>query len=84
MNLPQEHMLPSFATLRDYGNTSCSTTSYVMAYLESLLGVQCGQKIMQVRTKVVRVRQLLELAGREGGRPIGWRQAGNRVTLKLL
>jgi 3-ketoacyl-CoA synthase len=48
MNLPQEHMLPSFATLRDYGNTSCSTTWYVMAYLESITGVSSGQKIMQV------------------------------------
>jgi predicted naringenin-chalcone synthase len=26
MRLPAEKLLPSFATLRDYGNTSCSTT----------------------------------------------------------
>jgi hypothetical protein len=26
MRLPVEKVLPSFATLRDYGNTSCSTT----------------------------------------------------------
>ncbi len=26
MRLPVERVLPSFATLRDYGNTSCSTT----------------------------------------------------------
>lgn len=26
MHLPVDKMLPSFATLRDYGNTSCSTT----------------------------------------------------------
>lgn len=26
MQLPVEKMIPSFATLRDYGNTSCSTT----------------------------------------------------------
>ena len=26
MDIPTYHMLPSFATLRDYGNTSCSTT----------------------------------------------------------
>jgi hypothetical protein len=59
MNLPQEHMLPSFATLRDYGNTSCSTTWYVMAYLESITGVSSGQKIMQVQE------------GGEGGRERG-------------
>jgi predicted naringenin-chalcone synthase len=26
MRLPVDKVLPSFATLRDYGNTSCSTT----------------------------------------------------------
>ena len=26
LNLPTDYMLPSFATLREYGNTSCSTT----------------------------------------------------------
>lgn len=31
----------SFAALRDFGNTSCSTTWYIMAYLET---VCCGQQ----------------------------------------
>jgi predicted naringenin-chalcone synthase len=46
--LPATKMLPSFAALRDYGNTSCSTTWYVMAYMESCDQVLRGQKIMQV------------------------------------
>ena len=49
MNLPMEMMLPSFASLRDYGNTSSSTTWYSMAYLERFGLVKQGQRIMQVR-----------------------------------
>jgi hypothetical protein len=49
MNLPMEMMLPSFASLRDYGNTSSSTTWYSMAYLERFGLVKKGQRIMQVR-----------------------------------
>ena len=42
-------MLPSFAALREYGNTSCSTTWYVLAYQESAGGgVQSGQTVLQV------------------------------------
>ncbi|GBG00657.1 hypothetical protein Rsub_13392 [Raphidocelis subcapitata] len=48
MGLPASAMLPSFAALREYGNTSCSTTWYVMAYLETLLGVAAGQRVLQV------------------------------------
>jgi len=48
MSLPVEKVLPSFSTLRDYGNTSCSTTWYVIAYIESVLGVKKGQTIMQI------------------------------------
>lgn len=48
MQLPSEKMLPSFATLRDYGNTSCSTTWYVMAYMESVHGMKRNQSIMQI------------------------------------
>jgi len=48
MRLPSEKMLPSFATLRDYGNTSCSTTWYVLAYMESVEGIKCNQTIMQI------------------------------------
>lgn len=48
MQLPSEKMMPSFATLRDYGNTSCSTTWYVMAYMESVQGMKRNQSIMQI------------------------------------
>jgi len=48
MQLPVAKMLPSFATLRDYGNTSCSTTWYVMAYMETVESVRRGQTIMQI------------------------------------
>eukprot|EP00877_Chromochloris_zofingiensis_P011289 jgi/Chrzof1/6413/Cz18g09230.t1_LCKAS7 len=48
LNLPVEAMLPSFSTLRDYGNTSCSTTWYSMAYMESMGVVKAGHRIMQV------------------------------------
>ncbi|GBF90415.1 hypothetical protein Rsub_03411 [Raphidocelis subcapitata] len=48
MNLPLEMMLPSFASLRDYGNTSSSTTWYSMGYLERFGLVKQGQRIMQV------------------------------------
>ncbi len=33
MGLPAVHMLPSFAALRDFGNTSCSTTWVCMSLL---------------------------------------------------
>jgi hypothetical protein len=49
MSLPAHTLLPSFAALRDYGNTSCSTTWYVIAYMESIGSVYRGQHIMQVR-----------------------------------
>lgn len=48
MNLPVEAVLPSFASLRDYGNTSSSTTWYTIAYLESVGAVKKGHQIMQV------------------------------------
>lgn len=48
MRLPPEKMLPSFGTLRDFGNTSCSTTWYVLAYLETCEDVRRGQTVMQV------------------------------------
>jgi hypothetical protein len=49
MNLPIEAVLPSFASLRDMGNTSSSTTWYSIAYLETQKMVTRGQTIMQVR-----------------------------------
>lgn len=48
MNLPDEAVIPSFASLRDMGNTSSSTTWYTIAYLESQHMVKKGQQIMQV------------------------------------
>jgi 3-ketoacyl-CoA synthase len=48
MNLPDEAVIPSFASLRDMGNTSSSTTWYTIAYLESHGMVKKGQQIMQV------------------------------------
>lgn len=48
MSLPDEAVIPSFASLRDMGNTSSSTTWYTIAYLESQDMIRKGQQIMQV------------------------------------
>eukprot|EP00882_Tetradesmus_deserticola_P000497 GHRQ01000548.1.p1 GENE.GHRQ01000548.1~~GHRQ01000548.1.p1 ORF type:complete len:504 (+),score=215.48 GHRQ01000548.1:478-1989(+) len=48
MDLPVDAVLPSFAALRDYGNTSCSTTWYSMAYIETCGKITKGQTLMQV------------------------------------
>ena len=48
MQLPGSKMVPSFASLREYGNTSCSTTWYVMSYLETCDKVKRGDRVMQV------------------------------------
>ncbi|KIY93827.1 3-ketoacyl-CoA synthase 5 [Monoraphidium neglectum] len=47
MSLPMEMMLPSFASLRDMGNTSSSTTWYSIAYMERFGMVKQGERIMQ-------------------------------------
>jgi 3-oxoacyl-[acyl-carrier-protein] synthase III len=52
INLPVDSVLPSFAALRDYGNTSCSTTWYSMAYMETCGKITKGQTVMQVRGMV--------------------------------
>lgn len=49
MGLPVEAVLPSFAALRDYGNTSSSTTWYSMSYTETCGKIRKGETIMQVR-----------------------------------
>ena len=41
MGLPASSMVTSFAALRDYGNTSCSTTWCVWIY--GCIGQQLGQ-----------------------------------------
>jgi hypothetical protein len=48
LQLPAAAMIPSFAALRDYGNTSCSTTWYVLAYTESCRDVRRGDVLLQV------------------------------------
>ncbi|KAJ9526545.1 hypothetical protein QJQ45_017686 [Haematococcus lacustris] len=47
--LLSEHDLePSRAVLRDYGNVSSSTTWYTLSYVETVRGVNKGDKVMQV------------------------------------
>jgi hypothetical protein len=41
-------MLPSFASLRDFGNTSSASTWYTWSYIESTMGVKKGETILQV------------------------------------
>jgi 3-ketoacyl-CoA synthase len=48
MKLPPKEMIPSFAALRDYGNTSSSTTWYIMGYIESCRGVKKGDVTLQI------------------------------------
>ena len=48
MKLPADKMMPSFANLKDYGNTSSSTTWYSWAYIESIGDIKKGQVLMQV------------------------------------
>ncbi|KAJ9525632.1 FAE1/Type III polyketide synthase-like protein-domain-containing protein [Haematococcus lacustris] len=48
LSLPSAAMLPSFAGLREYGNTSCSTTWYSMAYIETCQGVLKNQRVLQL------------------------------------
>jgi 3-oxoacyl-[acyl-carrier-protein] synthase III len=77
LKLPAAAMIPSFAALRDYGNTSCSTTWYVLAYTESCGDVRPGDVLLQVRARAPRApcaagrcRALCAapaLAGRAGG-----------------
>lgn len=47
MALPTSAVLPSFANLKDYGNTSSSTTWYAWAYLEATSGVKKGERVLQ-------------------------------------
>eukprot|EP00877_Chromochloris_zofingiensis_P009183 jgi/Chrzof1/4518/Cz14g16140.t1_LCKAS10 len=48
LRLPLTAMLPSYAVMHDYGNTSCSSTFYAMAYNEACCQVLKGDKLMQV------------------------------------
>jgi hypothetical protein len=40
--------MPSFASLRDFGNTSSASTWYTWSYIESTDGVRKGQTVLQV------------------------------------
>jgi len=40
--------MPSFASLRDFGNTSSASTWYTWSYIESTTGVKRGERILQV------------------------------------
>lgn len=48
LRLPAEKMIPSFASLRDFGNTSSASTWYTWSYIESTAGVKKGESILQV------------------------------------
>jgi hypothetical protein len=71
MNLPIEAVLPSFASLRDMGNTSSSTTWYSIAYLETQKMVTRGQTIMQVCLRCCVCSTIEGGAGNGGRRGVG-------------
>ncbi|EFJ47012.1 hypothetical protein VOLCADRAFT_61822 [Volvox carteri f. nagariensis] len=48
LNLPASCMIPSFAALREYGNTSSSTTWYALGYTEACEGVKKGERVLQL------------------------------------
>ncbi|KAG2486089.1 hypothetical protein HYH03_015290 [Edaphochlamys debaryana] len=48
LGLPSAAMIPSFAALREYGNTSSSTTWYALGYTEACEGVKKGQRVFQL------------------------------------
>jgi 3-ketoacyl-CoA synthase len=48
LRLPVEQMMPSCASLRDFGNTSSASTWYTWSYIESTDGVRKGQTVLQV------------------------------------
>ncbi|GLC40215.1 3-ketoacyl-CoA synthase 11 [Pleodorina starrii] len=48
LDLPASSMIPSFAALREYGNTSSSTTWYALGYTEACEGVKRGERVFQL------------------------------------
>lgn len=48
LRLPANKMLPSFASLRDFGNTSSASTWYTWSYIESTSGLGAGETVLQV------------------------------------
>jgi 3-ketoacyl-CoA synthase len=48
LRLPAQQMMPSFASLRDFGNTSSSSTWYTWSYIESTEAIAKGETVLQV------------------------------------
>jgi 3-ketoacyl-CoA synthase len=48
LKIPPPKMMPSFAALRDYANTSASSTWYVLSYIEAVDGLRKGDTVMQL------------------------------------
>jgi 3-ketoacyl-CoA synthase len=48
LRLPAQQMMPSFASLRDFGNTSSASTWYTWSYIESTEAIAKGQTVLQV------------------------------------
>lgn len=48
MRIRPDKMMPSFAALRDYANTSASSTWYVLSYIEAIDGVKKGETVLQL------------------------------------
>lgn len=48
MRLPSEKVMPSMASLMDFGNTSVSLTWYAWAYCEAVQHVTRGQRVLQM------------------------------------
>ena len=46
-------MMASFASLRDFGNTSSASTWYTWSYVESTTGIKKGDRVLQVWPGVV-------------------------------
>jgi hypothetical protein len=52
LRLPADKMLPSFASLRDFGNTSSASTWYTWSYIEATMGVKKNETILQVHIAI--------------------------------
>jgi 3-ketoacyl-CoA synthase len=52
LRLPADKMLPSFASLRDFGNTSSASTWYTWSYIEATMGVKKNETILQVHWRI--------------------------------
>jgi hypothetical protein len=63
LRLPADKMLPSFASLRDFGNTSSASTWYTWSYIESTMGVKKGETILQVRCCLTMLLLFVDLGG---------------------